>query len=248
MNLHFSTGKLLSVCVCCSLLGGRAVGCIMQEVGDEPSQEGGCVEMRHSMTCFRRACIIQHRPSNSLSCLSHCRVFTVENIWKIRLFPTRESVQLCAAATPPLVSQNTSSITSTHPESCILPGLLPPQILPCHPILLNPPLLADWNASYQIQTANVGWGSVPHACWCSAVTKFRSKFIYKACLIQMSLQVLSHKNKVLRFILNDYNDVSALMTEDHHLNIPPCFGVAKPFFTGTLLKLRTFICISTAGI
>lgn len=78
MNLHFSTGKLLSVCVCCSLLGGRAVGCIMQEAGDEPSQEGGCVEMRHSMTCFRRACIIQHRPSNSLSCLSHCRVFTVE--------------------------------------------------------------------------------------------------------------------------------------------------------------------------
>lgn len=96
----------LSVCVCWSLLGGRVVGCIMQEAGDEPSQEGGWIEMRHSMTCFRGECIIQHRSSNLIPSLRYCRVFTVKNIWKI-WFVSHWGTLICAAATPPLVSQNT---------------------------------------------------------------------------------------------------------------------------------------------
>lgn len=75
------------------------------------------------------------------------------------------------------------SITTTHPESCIPPRLLPPGVSPCRPVLLRSPLLAEWNASYQIQKADVGRGAVPRACWCSAVTRFRFKFIYKACII-----------------------------------------------------------------
>lgn len=141
------TGWLLSVFVCCSHSGGRVVGCIMQEAGDEPSQEGVWVEMRHSMTSFRRVCIIQYRSSNLFSCLNYCRVSTAENIWKIRLFPTGESVQLSSVLLqlPHSCPKILASITTTHPESCILPRLLPPQILPCHPILLNSPLLAAGN-------------------------------------------------------------------------------------------------------
>lgn len=77
----------LSVCVCWSLLGGRVVGCIMQEAGDEPSQEGGWIEMRHSMTCFRGECIIQHRSSNLIPSLRFLQSKTSE---KSDLFPTGE--------------------------------------------------------------------------------------------------------------------------------------------------------------
>lgn len=77
----------LSVCVCWSLLGGRVVGCIMQEAGDEPSQEGGWIEMRHSMTCFRGECIIQQRSSNLIPSLRFSQSKTSE---KSDLFPTGE--------------------------------------------------------------------------------------------------------------------------------------------------------------
>ena len=40
------------LCVSCSRLEGRVAVCIMQQAGDEPSQEGGWAQTRQSMTCL----------------------------------------------------------------------------------------------------------------------------------------------------------------------------------------------------
>lgn len=177
----------LSVCVCWSLLGGRVVGCIMQEAGDEPSQEGGWIEMRHSMTCFRGECIIQHRSSNLIPSLRYCRVFTVKNIWKI-WFVSHWGTLICAAATPPLVvpkyllqSQQLIQKATSFLVFCLLKSSHVTQF--CY----TPPLLADWNGSYQIQKANVGRGSLPQARWCSQYSG--SRLFIKHLPSQMSTEM-----------------------------------------------------------
>lgn len=51
----------------------------------------------------------------------------------------------------------------------------------------TPPLLADWNGSYQIQKANVGRGWLPQARWCSQYSG--SRLFIKHLPSQMSTEM-----------------------------------------------------------
>lgn len=124
MSLHFSTGWLFDICLCVLSFLGGVVGWIMQEVGDEPSQGGSWAEMRHSMTCFRRVCIIQHQASNLFSCLSYCRFFFLQLKTSEKSVSHQgiSSTLIHAAGTPPLPSQNNPASSSASLNSSVSPS------------------------------------------------------------------------------------------------------------------------------